>query len=252
MILASVLCVGVGLSLGLLGGGGSVLMVPVFIYTAGLDVKEAITLSLLVVSVTSLIGAFRYFKQGFINLRLVLIFAVFGSAGAVGGARWTHLMRHDLLLLIFAALMILIGFAFLLKREAAENDALKKCRPLFIPAAAVSILLGILTGFLGVGGGFLIVPALSVMMKCSMKSSIGTSLAVISTNALAGFAGHVFTETVDWKAAGIFSLTAGLGAVIGSFSAQRLSSAFLKRGFAILIIGTGLFVLIQNLGIYGR
>lgn len=246
MMLAWILSMGVGLSLGLLGGGGSVLMVPVFVYAAGLNVKEAITLSLLVVAVTSLAGAFRYFFRGFVNVRLLVIFALFGSAGAVAGARLTHLLAHHMLLNIFGVLMILTGLIFLFKKENPESGEMKKCRPLFIPAALISLSLGVLTGFLGVGGGFLIVPALSILMKCSIKSSIGTSLAVISTNALAGFAGHVFIETIDWKAAAVFSAMAGAGAVLGSFAAEYLSSSFLKKSFALLVAGTGVFVLIQN------
>ncbi len=246
MALTLALCLVVGLSLGLLGAGGSILIVPIFVYAAGMSAKEAISLSLGVVSLTSFVGSIWYFTRGFINARLVLIFAGFGSLGAFLGARLTYFLSHQALLFIFGIIMIGTGLLMMFKKEGVLDESAMKCRPEFLPAMLTSGAIGILTGFLGVGGGFLLVPALSLMMKCNMKSAIGTSLLIISVNAMAGFAGHFFTEAIDWQKAGVFSGAAALGAVLGGFWGEKASVNFLKKSFALLIIGTGVFVTSQN------
>lgn len=241
------LCLVVGITLGLLGAGGSILIVPIFVYAAGMDAREAISLSLGVVSITSFVGSIWYFKRGFINTRLVAIFVTFGSLGAFFGARLTPLLSHHLLLLIFGILMLGIGLLLVIKKEGTLDESAMKCQTRFLPAMFTSVSIGVLTGFLGVGGGFLIVPALSLMMKCSMKSAIGTSLLIISANAMAGFAGHAFNESIDWKMAAIFSGVAALGSILGVLIGEKASVGVLKKSFALLIIGTGIFVIFKNM-----
>lgn len=247
MALAVALCFLVGITLGLLGAGGSILIVPIFVYAAGMSAGEAISLSLGVVSVASFAGSIWYLKRGYINSRLAAIFVLFGSLGAFGGARLTPLVSHQILLLIFGILMLGIGILLMIKKEGSHDDSAMKCQPRFMPAMLTSTSIGILTGFLGVGGGFLIVPTLSFMMKCSMKSAVGTSLLVIAATAMAGFAGHAFNERINWNMALVFLGAAATGSILGSFLGEKLSSAVLKRSFALLIIGTGIFVIFQNI-----
>lgn len=246
MILTGAFCFMVGISLGLLGSGGSILIVPIFVYTAGMSAKEAIALSLGVVSVTSFVGSIWYFIRGFINARLVIIFVGFGSFGAFFGARLTHFLSHQTLLFIFGIIMIGTGLLLMFKKEGVLDESAMKCRPNFFSAMLTSSAIGILTGFLGVGGGFLLVPALSLMMKCNMRSAIGTSLLIISANAMAGFSGHAFTESIDWQGATFFSGAAAAGAVLGSLFGEKAPVGFLKKSFSILIIATGIFVTAQN------
>lgn len=246
MLLAGLLCLVVGITLGLLGGGGSILTVPIFVYAGGFNTREAITLSLIVVFLTSLAGSLRYFAGGWVNRRLVLIFIIFGSVGALVGAKLTPFFSDEKLLLMFGVLMTGIGVLLAFRKERDQDDALLRCRPRFIPSAAISATVGILTGFLGVGGGFLIVPALSIMMKCSMKSAIGTSLVIIAANSLAGLAGRISIEPIEWQSALIFSAVMICGAVLGSRLVEKAPAVLLKKSFAFLILGTGIFVMFQN------
>lgn len=245
MVITLALCLAVGLSLGLLGAGGSVLTVPIFVYSGGMNPQEAISLSLLVVSVTSFVGSIRYMAKQWVNFRLVIIFIIFGSAAALAGSRLSFLVSGRVLLFLFGAIMLVTGMILFFK-DNGSKDGGAQCRPRFIPAMLVSSILGILTGFLGVGGGFLIVPALSLMMKCSMRSAIGTSLVIISANAMAGFLGHIMTQPFDLKLAAGYTAATVLGAVLGSLFTEKISSGFLKKGFALLIMGTGIFILVQN------
>ncbi len=245
MVLTLGLCLAVGISLGLLGAGGSVLTVPIFVYSGGMSPQAAISLSLLVVSITSLIGSVRYLLKGWVNLRLAAIFIVFGSAAAAAGSQLSPLVTGKVLMFFFGGLMLVTGMILLVK-EGKDNSGQSVCQPRFIPAMLVSCVLGVLTGFLGVGGGFLIVPVLSLMMKCSMKASVGTSLLIISVNAMAGFAGHAVTEGVDWQSAAAYASATALGVLLGSWSAERVPAGILKKGFALLIMSVGIFVIIQN------
>lgn len=246
MILTGLLCVMVGITLGLVGAGGSVLTVPIFVYSAKMGAQEAVSLSLLVVSVTSLIGSLRYMTRGWVNLRLAAIFIVFGSAAAFAGGHFSYLLPGKTLLLFFGTLMLVTGM-ILFRKDGEEKDANLHCRPRFVPAMLISTALGILTGFLGVGGGFLIVPVLALLMKCSMRAAIGTSLLIISLNAMAGFAGHIAAQPVAWQSAAIYSTATVAGSLLGSSFAGRVPAGTLRKIFALLIIATGLFVISQNI-----
>lgn len=247
MILTLVLCLMTGITVGLLGAGGSVLTVPIFVYSAGMSAQEAISLSLFVVSLTSLAGSLRYIVRRWVNFRLAVIFIFFGSIAAFGGAQLSSLVSGKTLLILFGTLMLVTGLILYLKDSPENCQDDFQCRPRFIPAMLISIALGILTGFLGVGGGFLIVPVLALIMKCSMKSAIGTSLIIISVNALAGFAGHALTHPFDWRNAALYSAGTLSGALLGSLFAVRIPGVLLRKIFAVLIIGTGIFVIAKNI-----
>lgn len=233
----------IGLSLGLLGGGGSILAVPVLVYVAGQEPAAAVATSLAVVGATSLVAALDHARAGRVDLAAALGFGVTGALGALGGARLTPLVAPRTLLLAFALLMLVVG-SLMLRRGAGPAPGRR--HPLTVPVAGLAV--GVLTGFLGVGGGFLIVPALVLLAHLEMPVAVGTSLLVIAVNAAAGLAGHVGRDPPPLALTSAFTAIAIGGALLGSRLARRVSPARLRRGFAALVILVGLALAAGNLG----
>lgn len=249
-ILMFILCFGVGISLGLLGGGGTILTVPIFVYAGNMEADSAIALSLVIVGLVSLAGAIKYFKQGLLNQRLVLLFTVSGMPAAVVGAKFTPLVRSDHLLLGFGSLMCLVAVILLIKSfKGRDVPQTATCRPDARLSLMVGAAIGFLTGFMGVGGGFLIVPAISILMRCSLHTAVATSLAIIAINSLAGFAAHL--NTFDFNPGVIAGLFAFMfaGALIGTKAALKLKGRIIQGAFAVLILLTGVFLISQNWGV---
>ena len=255
LVLATVLCVLVGLSLSILGGGGSVLMVPLFVYSAKVPVNEAIAMSLVIVGLSSAAGTAKYLKQGFVNKRLVLLFVLPGVIASFFGGCAAKFVSADQLLLMFGGMMLLISLILFNKASKETSpDGPVICRPNLGLSVAVGSVIGFLTGLLGVGGGFLIVPAIAILMKCSMRTAIGTSLAIIAVNSAAGFAGHQSTTQLNIPLTSIFLTATVGGAFAGTRLSDKLSMYFLQKGFAALIFLVGLLVVAQhfNFGHGGR
>lgn len=241
------LCFFVGLSLGLLGGGGTILTVPIFVYAGGMPAKEAISMSLIVVGTVALAGSLKFHKQGFVNIRLAVLFALAGMPSAWFGAKLTSLVSGQTLLLIFGMLMCVIALILFFKSQEKGAEGPVVCKPNILTSLALGVLIGTLTGFLGVGGGFLIVPAISILMRCSLHTAIGTSLAVIAVNSFAGFAGHLRDFTFQPGLLAMVLAVMIFGAVTGSKTAVRVSAVLLQRGFSLLILATGIFIIFKNL-----
>jgi len=233
----------IGLSLGLTGAGGSIITLPVLVYLAGLPPKEAVGLSLFIVGAAALVGAIRRFRSGEIHLKAVLMFAISGMAGAAGGARLTPLVSGKVLMVIFAVLMLAVAINMLVGKRI-EADPKAECRPVRCLLAGLGV--GVLTGFIGVGGGFLLMPALVKFAKLPLRVATGTSLAVISFNSAAGFVSHFGEAPPRWTLALAFAAIAAAGVLLGSFFAKRLPVARLRQGFAFMVIITGSFVLWQS------
>ena len=234
----------VGLSLGLTGAGGSIITLPVLVYLAGVPPEQAVVLSLFVVGAVAVVGAIQRWKGGDFHPRAALMFAGAGVAGAWIGAKFTALVPPGVLMIVFAVIMLAVALRMLLSgSEGAEM--LPECRPLRCLAAGAGT--GLLTGFLGVGGGFLLVPALVKFARLPMKIATGTSLAVIAFNSAAGFFSHLGRGPTEWRIAGLFATVAVAGSLAGNRIAQRLPTARLKQGFAVLVLLTGGWVLWQNL-----
>lgn len=248
--LVLVLCFLVGFSLGLLGGGGTILTVPIFVYAGKMEADMAIAMSLVIVGLVSLIGSLKFLKQGFVNKRLVLLFTIVGIPTALIGARFTSRVSTQHLLLTFGLLMCIVALVLLMKSLwERDSDQPPVCRPSILLSLSVGAGIGFLTGFLGVGGGFLIVPAISILMRCSLHTAIGTSLAIIAINSLAGFAGHLGAfELNPGMLLSLFAVMLG-GALFGGKAAVRLSAAVLQKAFALLILAMGLFVVLQNMSV---
>lgn len=239
------LAVLIGVSLGLLGGGGSILTVPVFVYVLGYDPKRAIAMSLAVVGTTSLLGAVTHWRAGHVRLRVAGVFGGIAMVGSYAGARLSALVSGTAQLTGFAIVM-LVAAGFML-RSATRPEEVR-------PAPAVSsallgvlaLAVGLLTGLVGIGGGFLIVPALALGAGLPMRHAIGTSLAVIAFNAFTGFAGYAGQFAIPWGIIGMFSAAAIVGVFIGSAGARFVAPGTLRKGFAVFLVVMGLFMLYEN------
>lgn len=244
MMVALGLTLLVGLLLGMIGGGGSIVVVPILVYVVGLSASAAIALSLPIVGLTSLAGAAFKARRGEVHGRAVLIFGGAGAVGALIGARLTAMVPQPALLLMFAALLLGVGLK--MWRGGGSDEALcdNECRAGRCAVAGWGV--GILTGFLGVGGGFVLVPALRRFAHHTMKLATGTSLAIIALNSVAGFAAH-------WSAArGLLPLAAMLtvAALLGLWGGLNLAGRFparaLEKMFASVALAVAAYLAVAN------
>jgi uncharacterized membrane protein YfcA len=222
-----------GLALGLTGAGGSILTVPVLVFLAEIPPRQAVGLSLLIVGAAAAAGAARSAMAGELHLRAAGMFALAGMPAAVLGAAFTHLVSPTVLMGGFATLMALVGVSLVRPRRAGPVPT-PECRPLRCLLAGAGV--GLLTGFLGVGGGFLLVPALLKFARLPIRMAAGTSLAVIAANSVAGFFSHLGETPVPWLLAGVFTAIAVTGVLVGGTIASRLPEAALRRGFGVLVL----------------
>jgi uncharacterized protein len=250
MALALILGVSIGLALGLLGGGGSIITVPVLVYAANVPAERAVAMSLAIVGVTSVAGAWMKWRQGLVHVRASFLFSITGILGALIGSRLTHLVQPSLLLLIFAGLMLVIAARMLWGRKEEDLPVAAQCRPWRCAMAGLGV--GVMTGFLGVGGGFLIVPALTHFGQIPLKQAIGTSLVIIALNSFAGLAGHLGQGAVDWKLTGLFSLLALLGMFAGTYLSPKISKQKLSRWFAWMVIAVAIYVIARNWNVFSE
>jgi uncharacterized membrane protein YfcA len=244
---ALLLCALVGVSLGMLGGGGSILALPVLVFVGRMDPRTAVGVSLLLVGATSLTAAFLHRRRGGVDLRTGTLFGLSGLPAAFAGARLTHLLTPRALLSCFAVLMLVVGSLMLWRslREPRHAAAPHPRRPALVVLSGVGV--GFLTGFLGIGGGFLIVPALTLFAGLAMPVAIGTSLLVIALNCAAGVVGHLGASAMPLGPALAFTGMAILGGVAGERLASRASPRRLRRMFGIVVILLGLYILARNL-----
>jgi uncharacterized membrane protein YfcA len=238
----------IGVSLGFFGGGGSILTVPLLVYVFGLDPKTAIASSLIIVGGASMLGAFQHWRAGNVEVRTGLVFGSAGMAGAYLGGRAGAFIDGTLLLLLFATMMILTAAAMWRGRREPRiaDDAPRATAPLLAQGLAV----GSFTGLVGAGGGFLIVPALALWARLPMPAAVGTSLAVIVMNALAGFAGYASHITVDARLVASITAIAIAGSWLGTRLAKRTNPAALRRGFAVFVAGMASFILVREADVW--
>jgi len=243
----------IGLSLGLLGGGGSILTVPVLVYVLGYEAKQAIVMSLVVVGITSLVGAVGHWRVGNVNLKSALIFGVITMLGAYLGARLAVLFTGGLQLTLLAVVM-LAAAASMFRSPRAEPTSRTVPPPTLplITICVVGLLVGVLTGVVGIGGGFLIVPALVLLGQVPVKKAIGTSLLVIAMNSAAGYLGYIGTVTIPSSFLMGFTAVAVGGILVGTHLVRYVSAGVLKRSFAVFLLVMGGFMLYQNRLVIGR
>jgi uncharacterized membrane protein YfcA len=235
--------IAIGLSLGLTGAGGSILTLPVLVYLAGVPPQEAVGVSLFVVGVAALVGAVQRWRAGEFHGKAALMFGISGMAGAALGARFTRIVPDQVLMISFAFLMLIVAIRMLRTGEGKVEQA-PECRPTrCLIAGGVT---GILTGFLGVGGGFLLMPALMRFARLPIGMATGTSLAVIAANALVGWISHLPASAGRWDLMGLFAVLAVAGTLGGRCLAARLPAERLRQGFAVMVLLTGSLVLWQS------
>jgi uncharacterized membrane protein YfcA len=244
LVLGLVLSAAIGLSLGLIGGGGSIITVPVLVYVLGVEAREAVAMSLAVVGVTSLVAAGLHARRGAIDVKTGLLFGGAGVAGAFFGSRLTYLVSPATLLLSFAALMLVVATVMLVKRGSDREE--QKHERSAVKGLAAGLAVGVLTGFLGVGGGFLVVPALVLFGGLAMREAVGTSLVVIAINCAAGLAGHLQHGGFDPTIAALVTGLAAIGTLAGAALSHRANPARLKTIFALFVIAVALFLLAEN------
>jgi len=194
------LAVLVGVSLGLLGGGGSILTVPLLAYVGGMDPKPAIATSLLVVGVTSAIAASTHARAGRVRWRVAVVFGSVAMTGAYGGGMVARLIPGTVLLVAFAVIMVAAGAAMLRGRKDTNGTVCDRPLPM-VRITVIGLAVGMISGLVGAGGGFLLVPALALVAGLPMPVAVGSSLVVISMQSFAGLAGHLTSEQIDWRLA---------------------------------------------------
>lgn len=238
----------IGLSLGLLGGGGSILTVPVLVYVLGVPAKTAIAMSLPVVGVTSAVSGVMHWRLGNVRMATALAFGTLAMVGAFGGAKLSALLSGAMQLALLGAVMIAASASMLRVGDAgAPTSTPRSASPRKAAVLApIALAVGVLTGLVGIGGGFLVVPALLLLARVPMREAVGTSLVVIAMNSAAGFAGYVGTVALDWRFLAGFTTAAVAGALVGTSLASRVPQAALKRAFGVLLLLIGAFVLSQN------
>ncbi|MFF2149588.1 sulfite exporter TauE/SafE family protein [Kitasatospora sp. NPDC058190] len=236
----------IGILLGILGGGGSMLTVPILVYLAGQDTKQAITTSLFVVGVTSIAGLISHARAGRVRWRTGTLFGLAGMVGAYAGGRAAAHIPDTVLLVAFALMMLATAAAMLRGPRKAAKQAQGEL-PLH-RLLLQGLVVGAVTGVLGAGGGFLIVPALALLAGLPMGIAIGTSLLVIAMNSFAGLAGHISGAHLDWNLALAVTAAAVLGSLIGGRYAGRIPQQTLRTGFGWFVIAMGLFVLTRQTG----
>ncbi|HMX38950.1 MAG TPA: sulfite exporter TauE/SafE family protein [Saprospiraceae bacterium] len=256
--LASVL---IGVSLGLIGGGGSILTVPVLVYLFGVDPVLATAYSLFIVGSTSLVGAWPKYRDGMVNLKTALIFglpsiaAVYATraylvplipnpAFSVGGFSVSKAM---LLMGLFAVLMVFASVSMIRTRKAVAAEAAEPQRFNYPMILLEGCLVGVLTGLVGAGGGFLIIPALVLFSKLPMKQAVGTSLLIIAAKSLLGFTGDLHHYTFDWALLISVTALAVLGIFLGNWLSRQVDGEKLKKAFGWFVLAMGIYILIKEL-----
>lgn len=249
-----------GLLLGLLGSGGSILALPAFVYAAGLPVKSSVATSLAVVGATSLIGAIlakhRCSTHGCpgqeVDGRVTALMTTGGLAGAFAGSRLAALVPAEAQMLLFG--MVMLGAAEMLRRRSQEqcglpvgkSEAAESSAPPRLLVLPLGVGVGLLTGLVGVGGGFLIVPALTLLARVPVKRAASMLLWIIAANSAAGLVGYLGQVPVAWGAAGLFLAVAVVGLVMGQRLAARAQPQGLQRAFAVFLVIVGGFTLFKT------
>lgn len=248
----------IGISLGLIGGGGSILTVPVLVYLFAVSPTMAISYSLFIVGVTSLVGAFNNYLKGLVNFKTVLLFGsssitivfivrkflipflpdVFFKLG-------TFNVTHGLFVMVVFAILMVAASVSMIRGKKVEAETKAKFNPGIL--IFYGVLIGMVTGFLGAGGGFLLIPALVILMKLPMKEAIGTSLLIIALNSLIGFIADIGQHHIDWMFIIIITLIAIAGIFIGGYFNQKVNSGKLKKGFGWFVLVMGVYIIVREI-----
>ena len=250
-VINSLLGFAIGLILGFLGGGGSILTVPALVYVVGQSPQAAVSASLIIVGSNAAIGALLHNRQGQIrreetlDWRVALLFGGVGMITSYLAAGLSELVSSTMLMVLFALLMLVVGAVMVLNRNGQRTVSGTRGLTITIASGAV---VGILTGFLGVGGGFLIVPALVMLVGLPIHQAVGTSLVVIAMNSLAGLLGHLTGAVIDTTLITTFVVTGIVGVFAGARLGRVIKPDHLRTSFAIFVMVLAVFLLVDNVG----
>lgn len=233
----------IGVSLGLLGGGGSILTVPILVYVIGKDVKEAIATSLVVVGVTSLAGMISHARAGNVDYRTGLVFGAAGMVGAYGGGLLADWFSGRALMIAFSLMMLATAGAMFRGRSAPAAVAAPHAGKVVLDGLVV----GAVTGLVGAGGGFLVVPALVLLGGLPMQRAVGTSLLVIALKSFAGYFGHATHVAIDGQLAATISAAAVVGSLAGGQIAPHIDPERLRKAFGVFVLVMAVFQLWKEL-----
>lgn len=233
----------VGVALGFLGAGGTTIALPVLVYLVGLDAHAAVAVSILLVGGASAYGAVLNAREGYVDWRAAAVFGPAGAVGAVLGSAWSYRLSGRTLLICFGGLVLVVAARMLW--EGGEANA--PSRPQLGYSGVAGFGIGVLTGVLGNGGGFLLVPGLMYLAALPMRRAVGTSLLISAINSAAAFAGHAARQTLPWGMAVMLLGCAMVGMTLGVSLSHRTEPARLKRSFACLLVVMGGWMLWRNL-----
>lgn len=250
----------IGISLGLIGGGGSILTVPVLVYLFSIDTVLATAYSLFVVGTTSVVGSISYFKKGLVNIKTAIVFglpsiaAVFLTRAYIVPAIPEEVLHIDsfvvtrsmLLMLLFAVLMIFASWSMIRKEKEKTTEETQPQQFNYPLILVEGIVVGTLTGLVGAGGGFLIIPALVLLSKLPMKEAIGTSLVIIAAKSLFGFLGEGNNAQINWTFLSIVTFFAIVGIFIGSALSHKINGEKLKPAFGWFVLVMGIYIIIKE------
>lgn len=253
----------VGLVLGLIGGGGSILTVPILVYLIGLNPILATAYSLFVVGTTSVIGAFQNFKKGLVDVKTAIIFAIPAFIAVYLTRRFLvpmipeevfkigdFVVTNSIFIMVFFAIIMILASYSMIKNKRGSIQANENQEPVYnYPVIGVEgLVVGVLTGIVGAGGGFLIIPALVIFAKLPMKKAVGTSLLIIAVKSLIGFLGDVSNLEIDWSFLLLFSAISILGIVLGVWLTKFIPGKKLKKGFGYFTLIMAIYILYKELG----
>lgn len=259
-ILGYIASIFIGIALGLIGGGGSILTVPVLVYLFAIDAVAATAYSLFIVGLTSAVGSVSYFKNGLVNIKTAIIFgipsiiAVFLTRAYIVPAIPKEVFsvsgfvvtKSILMMLLFAILMIAASYS-MIKKGGTKSDKSEGTQKFNYPAILVEgTIVGILTGLIGAGGGFLIIPALVILSKLPMKEAVGTSLVIIAAKSLIGFFGEGGETVINWLLLSKVSAFAIGGIFIGTLLSKKVDGAKLKPAFGWFVLVMGIYIIIKE------
>jgi uncharacterized membrane protein YfcA len=251
----------VGLVLGLIGGGGSILTVPILVYLIGLNPVISTAYSLFVVGVTSIIGAYQNFKKGLVDLKTSVIFSIPALTAVYLTRRFLvpmipevvfsvgeYEVTKDIFIMVFFAIIMLLASISMIRTKKNQISS-EESEPVYnYPMIGLEgIVVGVLTGIVGAGGGFLIIPALVLLAKLPMKKAVGTSLLIIAVKSLIGFLGDLSNMTIDWTFLLTFTLLSIIGIIIGVWASKFIPGKKLKKGFGYFTLIMAVYIIYKEL-----